>query len=106
MGQGGFAVSQIHLWTSTLLWLLELLALLQLQESLVSARICKRKTMPKICKYAIAYNHMRLTTAACSTPIQQKIYGEDFKAIVNHLPFLRIRLESNVPSQFLRKVIN
>ena len=40
---------QIHSWISMLSWLSELLALLQLRESLISMRIHKHETMPKIC---------------------------------------------------------
>ncbi|KAF9786096.1 hypothetical protein BJ322DRAFT_1107959 [Thelephora terrestris] len=39
------------------------------------------------------------------TPIQRKIYAEDFDSITSHLPFLKNRLESDVPTKFLRKVI-
>ncbi|KAF9786305.1 hypothetical protein BJ322DRAFT_1108158 [Thelephora terrestris] len=40
------------------------------------------------------------------TPIQRKIYAEDFAVIVGHLPFLKNRLESNDPSRFIQKILH
>ena len=96
---------QIHSWISMLSWLSELLALLRLRESLISTRIRKRETTPKICTYPTICDHAELTVAR-STPIQRKIYAEDFDVIISHLPFLKSRLESDVSSKFLRKAIN
>ncbi|KAF9778072.1 hypothetical protein BJ322DRAFT_1114612 [Thelephora terrestris] len=42
----------------------------------------------------------------CSTPIQRKIYTDDFDAITGHLPFLKDRIESDVPSKVIRKIMN
>jgi hypothetical protein len=41
-----------------------------------------------------------------STPTQLQVYVEDFDEIIYHLPFLKHRLESNVPSKFIRKTLN
>ncbi|KAF9789208.1 hypothetical protein BJ322DRAFT_1105075 [Thelephora terrestris] len=40
------------------------------------------------------------------TPIQRKIYTEDFEMILGHLPFLKNRLESNDSSKSIQKIIN
>ena len=41
-----------------------------------------------------------------STPIQHKIYSEDFVQITSNLPFLTKRLESDDPSRVIRKIVH
>ena len=50
--------------------------------------------------------HNKLITALSSTPIQRKIYSEDFEMILGHLPFLRNRLESDDSSKSIQKILN
>ncbi|KAF9791087.1 hypothetical protein BJ322DRAFT_1208320 [Thelephora terrestris] len=46
------------------------------------------------------------THAKDLTPTQLQVYVEDFDEIIYHLPFLKHRLESDVPSKFIRKTLN
>ncbi|KAF9790581.1 hypothetical protein BJ322DRAFT_1104237 [Thelephora terrestris] len=39
------------------------------------------------------------------TLVQREIYTADFNAITSHLPFLKSRLESDVPSKFIQKIL-
>ena len=47
-----------------------------------------------------------LIVAPYSTLIQREIYTEDFNSIIGHLPFLKNRLESDIPSKFIQKIVN
>lgn len=50
--------------------------------------------------------HNQLIVAPYSTLIQREIYTEDFNSIIGHLPFLKNRLESDIPSKFIQKIVN
>ena len=50
--------------------------------------------------------HIELTSTLHSTPIQLKIYAEDFEQIIGNIPFLKGRLESNEPSRIIRKIVH
>ena len=81
--------------------------------SSVVADVSQRQADPDVQGYLkdlyvwIAHSVASLPSASRSTPIQREIYAEDFKQIVESLPFIKQRLESSSePSRTIQKILN